>query len=193
MSARTFTWGASTAPVVRTVSGRSGRSAGGRKAKAAGGEFEAELVATHQLLAARGVPLAVARAHPPVVGNPVTGLRYSGKGQVDFVGAYAGRAIAFDAKNARGQGSYKQDPRDAHEITFLLQVRAAGGLAFLLIRDPELGRVYLVDDLDALDRGESVQLRAHARHGSAALVPCIEQADGKCRWDWTQLLTSEGA
>jgi hypothetical protein len=51
-------------PTNATTAGR------GRAAWEAGQTFEAALDHTHRALAARAVPIAIARAHPPVGGDP---------------------------------------------------------------------------------------------------------------------------
>lgn len=172
------------------------RVQGGAAARAAGRAFEAELVATHDALVQLGAPLAVARAHPPV-GGPPHALHYAGKGQVDFVGTFAGRGVSFDAKSVAGAATYTHDPRDVHELHFLRRTRAAGGLAFLLVRDPALHRVYLVDDLEALIAGHAVTLRRHAREGATPCVLSLQLrehdvalrlATGQPVWDWTSLV-----
>lgn len=172
----------------------------GRAAHAQGDAFQAELDATHAALAAAGVPLVLSRGNPRVGGTPATGLFYAGKGDVDYVGTLEGRPVAFDAKSEAGAASYRHLERDMHELDFLLDFRRRGrALAFLLVRDVELGRVYLVEDLAPLRAGGAVALRAHARDGAAPLVPALErteqerllaQALGRPVWDWVTLLRS---
>ena len=116
---------------------------------------------------------------------------------MDYVGAWDGVPVAFDAKSAEGRASYAHDPKKRHELEFLERFRAAGGLAFLLVRDAALGRVYCVADLAPLLAGESVPLRVDLRDGGAPLVPCLARPDahvavalvtGRPVWDWRELV-----
>lgn len=168
----------------------------GASAVRAGRTFEEELEATHAapLYAER---CAIARAFPPV-GGPPDALFYRGPGQVDFVGHVAGVPVAFDAKSNAEQASYKHDPRDYHELDFLLGWRARGGVSFLLILDRSIDTLYLVDDLARLRAGETVALRTHARGRSrpAPVVPALirtqsermlDAALGRPVWPWLSL------
>ena len=106
----------------------------GALAQQTGRTFEDELEATNAAYLAAGLA-TIARAHPPV-GGPPNALFYRGKGQVDFVGSVLGIPVAFDAKSNSDAASYKHDPRDYHELDFLLSWRRTGGVSFLLILPP---------------------------------------------------------
>lgn len=183
----------------------------GATAYRAGRTFEEELEQANAVYAAAGVA-TIARAHPPV-GGPPNALYYRGKGQVDFIGtirstiagtvtagsgAPHGIPIAFDAKSNSDAASYKHDPRDYHELDFLLDWRRAGGVSFLLLLDRPIGTMYLVDDLDALRAGASIALRTHARGRSLPMpiVPALHRTEsertldvalGRAIWPWLAL------
>jgi hypothetical protein len=95
-----------------------GRVAGGAAALRAGRSFEEELEATHDS-AEYSALCAMSRAYPPV-GGPPGALFYRGKGKVDFVGHVLGVPVAFDVKSNNAEASYHHDPRDCHELDFLL-------------------------------------------------------------------------
>jgi penicillin-binding protein-related factor A (putative recombinase) len=109
------------------------------------------------------------------VGGPPHALSYRGKGKVDFVGHVLGVPVAFDAKSNNAEASYHHDERDYHELDFLLDWRARGGVSFLLVLDRSIDTLYLVDDVARLRAGANVQLRTHARGRvvPAPVVPAI--------------------
>jgi hypothetical protein len=173
-----------------------GRVAGGAAALRAGRTFEEELEATHES-AEYSALCAMARAFPPVGGKPGA-LFFRGKGKVDFVGHVLGVPVALDAKSNRAEASYHHDPRDYHELDFLLDWRARGGVAFLLVLDRSIDTLYLVDDVARLRAGANVQLRTHARGRAAVapLVPAVHRTEaartldamrGKPVWPWLQV------
>jgi hypothetical protein len=158
----------------------------GATAHRTGRTFEDELEATNAAYRMQGLA-TIARAHPPV-GGPPTALYYRGTGQVD----------TFDAKSNSDAASYKHDPRDYHELDFLLDWRRTRGVAFLILLDRPIGTLYLVDDLAALRAGSSIALRTHARGRSRpeSIVPALRRTEsevtldvalGRPVWPWLAL------
>jgi hypothetical protein len=177
-----------------------GRVAGGAAALRAGRSFEEELEATHDS-AEYSALCAMSRAYPPV-GGPPGALFYRGKGKVDFVGHVLGVPVAFDVKSNNAEASYHHDPRDCHELDFLLTWRARGGVSFLLVLDRSIDTLYLVDDVARLRAGANVQLRTHARGRAvpAPVVPAlvrteVERTLAAVRsapiWPWLQLAAAQ--
>lgn len=174
--------------------------AAGRAAKQSGGEFEDELEHENGDYAAQGLAF-LTRAHPPVVGPPDR-LRRAGSGGVDFVGVACGLPVMFDAKSRQNAASYRQDERDMHQLEELLANHRAGGLSFLLIRDPALSRVYLltIPHIVRLHRGEPVALRRALNAiglSGVAHVPCVQRSPReqlvalalkRPLWGWLELL-----
>ena len=210
MSSRRFFGrrGSKSASLADIATGKGGNVASirqGALAKQAGRTFEDELEATNAAYLAAGLA-TIARAHPPV-GGPPNALFYRGKGQVDFVGSVTGASasaglpgipVAFDAKSNSDAASYKHDPRDYHELDFLLNWRRTGGVSFLLLLDRPIGTLYLVDDLAALRAGASIALRTHVRGRShpQPLVPALHRSEsertldaalGRAIWPWLAL------
>jgi len=67
------------------------------------------------------------------------------KAVVDFLGVLAGgRAVAFDAKQNRGATRFPFDDRWAHEVAFIRDVIAAGGVGFLIVEQVAQDRIYLL-------------------------------------------------
>lgn len=182
-----------------TPAKQAGRVAGGAASRRSGHSFEAELEATHAAPDYARI-LIMARAHPPVAGPPHA-LHYAGKGKVDFAGHVLSVPVAFDAKSNTDEASYTHDPRDHHELDFLLDWRARGGVAFLLVLDRSIDTLYLVDDLARLRSGFNVQLRTHARGHAvpAPIVPAIVRTErdrtldavrSRPIWPWVALAAS---
>lgn len=85
----------------------------------------------------------------------------AGKGEVDFIGHVMGCPVAFDAKSVeKDVRSWRYPERDLHQLRFLVDWRRVAGprgLAFILLRQGDVA--YIIYDIDALYRGESVALR----------------------------------
>ena len=108
-----------------------------------GMEFEHELMAMHQLYRRR----KLARVEKNFVQTqPTKGGKIAvitGRAIVDFTGTLeGGRSVAFDAKDCIGRRIELNRLAD-HQIDYLGDVHALGGLAFVLVRF-ERGRVYRV-------------------------------------------------
>lgn len=159
-------------------------SMGGASAKRAGDDFERELDETH---AAYGSHCAFARGHPGTNVSRKGGVPkvyHTKKNGVDFVGVARAFPVALEAKSHDGEASFTlkklNDPRSSEraELDFLRAFSMAGGLAFYLVRDESLGRVYLIgsEHFARLAGGGSVPLRAFKRTGPnpPALVPMLE-------------------
>lgn len=177
-----------------------GRSVGGGKAKAAGGEFERELEVTHAGI--RGV--ALQRGNVGSVRTRGGEWRVTGKSGVDFVGVINGRAVAVDAKSQADGASFSLKTKrgtEKAEAEFLLAFHRAGGFAAFLIRDVALARVYCVSGertLEALIAGGTMALRQPIVKGwdrsAEPIVRCLQldpKAEaawrrlGTVSWDWT--------
>lgn len=186
---------------------------GGSNAKRAGNDFEAALEAMHERWRHAGIA-ALQRGHPATVvaghrsGRPT--IRYTGKNGVDFVGVYRTFAVAIEAKSRAGVVHFElidREDRDTERIEcqWLIDQDRAGALAFYLVRDPELGRVYGItaEHFPTLLGGGKVRLReditpAHrfAQTAPPALVPCLERTEAevvRCQvtgadcWPWPSL------
>lgn len=102
------------------------------------------------------------RRHPATVG-PQGARRLAGKGVTDYFGVtltdVGPRPIAFDCKSVQGAASFALKPKEQHQVAFLKQVRAFGGLAFFLLLDVRVGWCWLIhqpSDLALLAAGERV-------------------------------------
>ncbi len=62
----------------------------------------------------------------------ITTAKVDKKASVDFLGVYAGRAVAFDAKHTDGQ-RMRWDRLEEHQMAFLDAWAAAGGISFVLV------------------------------------------------------------
>lgn len=172
----------------------------GARAKQSGRAFEQEIEEANAFYERRGTAV-VYRHHPPVEGWGST-LRVVGRGPADFSGVVrlrtgASMAVAFDCKVITGDASYAHAARDRHQLESLLRFREAGGRAFLLLRCRELDRVWMLEDLDALTRGERVPVRSIVgsvvRHRLPVLEPSplLDIARGRTPyWDYVSLLYS---
>lgn len=116
------------------------RSSGARKARHAGGSFEALILAS-----ANNSPLCLIQL-------PSAGGRFIGQGRFineqipcDFIGTcIGGRAVYFDAKNCgKERASLRcDDPAivKPHQKDFLRRMASAGAIAGLLVRSERAGR-----------------------------------------------------
>lgn len=55
------------------------------------------------------------------------------KGTVDFIGVSRGRAIAFDAKSTKVKTRFPLDNIEQHQVNYLIQHQAQGGISFFII------------------------------------------------------------
>lgn len=117
-----------------------------------------------------GPTALLARAHPKAVGKPGQ-MRFVAKGAVDWIGLMDMGAderplpIAFDVKSVQGATSFHVPPKDAHQLAFLQDWQAAGGIAFYLLLDQRVGMGWLLglnDELAQLGTGERVTFSARA-------------------------------
>lgn len=184
---------------------------GGKRAHDAGRDFEAELDHGNAWYTAqRWCKLQKANAQVRVTKGETFLV---GKGGVDRVGVFAGVPIAFEAKNRTGCASFalldrKGRDNEAKELRDLIEFSRAGALAFYLVRDADLMRVYAIgaEHFAMLESGYSVRLREDVRRGVAAhvppraLVPALEitesarvraLASGKPIWEWPRLFPRE--
>lgn len=102
------------------------------------------------------------RQHPATVGRQGARILAS-KGVTDYFGVtltdVGPRPIAFDCKSVQGAVSFALKPKEQHQVAFLKQVRAFGGLAFFLLLDVKAGWCWLIhqpSDLALLASGERV-------------------------------------
>lgn len=88
------------------------------------------------------------------------------KAVVDFLGVLAGgRAVAFDAKQNREVTRFPFDDRWAHEVQFLRDVMAAGGITFLIVEQVPQNLIYLVPG------GLLLELWDNAQRGGRRSIP----------------------
>jgi hypothetical protein len=94
-----------------------------------------------------------------------------------------------------GSASYRHAPRDRHQLERLLRFRETGGRAFLLLCCRVLDRVWLADDLDALWRGDRIEIRRRTADGFTHLLPVLAPSSdldvargARPRWDYRQLM-----
>jgi hypothetical protein len=126
---------------------------------------------------------------------------FKAKADVDYFGVADSRAVAFDAKSRAGEMHFAYDPRDMHQLDFLIRFHQAGGIGCILVRDEELNRVYLLgrDAILMLRAGYDVELRRDLRGISTGdpLVPCLirderQQLEATARgtpiWPWLEAL-----
>lgn len=170
----------------------------GARAKQSGRDFEMEIELANAFYERRGLA-TVYRHHPPAEGWGRT-LRVVGKGPADFSGVArlatgAAVAIAFDCKVVSGSASYRHAPRDRHQLESLLRFRETGGRAFLLLCCRVLDRVWLAEDLDALWRGDRIEIRQRTDDGYTHLLPVLAPSKdldvargARCHWDYLGLL-----
>lgn len=88
------------------------------------------------------------------------------KATVDFLGVLAGgRAVAFDAKENREETRFPLDARWAHEVQFIRDEMAVGGIGFLIIEQVPQDRIYL------LPGEQLLRLWDEAQRGGRKSVP----------------------
>lgn len=129
--------------MTRLYTARSGQVAMFAGAKAApashanrGMDFEGDLNAMHAEYARLQTAL-VGKQHVPT--QIVKGGQWAkviGKSTVDYVGVmHGGRLVAFDAKECR-ESRIELSRLQDHQLEYLLEVEALGGLSFVLVRFP---------------------------------------------------------
>lgn len=146
----------------------------------------------------------IAECPPPVVGGQGR-ARYTGKGEVDFIGHVQGRPIAFDAKSTITEYLHLEQPKlrrmgrsntfrraggTVHQAAFLLGWLRCGlvaydgrePLAFFLVEDPNLHVAHIVygwSNLLTLGDGKRLRLRKpspDAPGGIEFLFPVVREA-----------------
>ena len=145
-------------------------------------DFEDELKTTHEEY--RRLGLAVITKHEVhKIARRGGGIVYAAKSVSDFTGALTGgRFVAFDAKSlSRPAKTWRPDPRQAHQLEYLLDVTALGGLAFYLVRSGP--------DTACIVWAEQVK-----NSGKAELRLClsVRRRYGPTPWDWLRLMPTEG-
>ncbi len=142
--------------------------------------FEAELQTTHEEYARNGLAL-IQKLEVRKVGTR-WGIRYVGRMPCDFTGVLkGGRFVAFDAKSlSRPAKNRRPDPRQAHQLAYLLDVARLGGLAFYLVRNgPDEACVVWAEQLAG---GEKVELR---------LCLTVRRRYSARPWDWLRMIPLE--
>lgn len=66
------------------------------------------------------------------------------KSTVDFIGAYNGRPIAFDAKSTRERTRFPLSNVGEHQFNFLKRWHENGGISFLLVDFSKLKETYIL-------------------------------------------------
>lgn len=149
----------------------------------------------------RSPPVAVlSRVHPRVAGAPGR-MRIVEKGTVDFVGQVRqppfdpargiGRImapvlpLAFDAKSVSGgEASFAVDPAQWHQLAYLADVAAGGGLAGYLLEDARERRAWWIGgpQLAVLQQGHRVKFRRLATAPDAARAHTVESLVPTVAW-----------
>lgn len=117
----------------------------------------------------------------------VVSAKVERRSSVDFIGHVGGRPVAFDVKECSG-GRWSLGQLKEHQVTFLRNWRACGGLAFILLHSVP-GDSWHVLWLDEYERlaGECRGLR---QAEIAALPKCGSTAG--CLVDWVEVAASGG-
>lgn len=145
-----------------------------------GADFEDELRTTHEDYRRRQAAV-ITKHEVRKVRRRDGSVIYAQKSISDFTGLLAGgRFIAFDAKSLRRPARvWKPDARQLHQLEFLKQATALGGLAFYLVRNGlDEARVVLPD---AVSEGQSVDLTA---------CPVVTRKYSSAPWDWLPVVLS---
>lgn len=115
------------------------------------------------------------RPRPKTVG-PQGRMRVAEKSSVDFVGqlAFGPQSplfpVAFDCKSVTGAASFGVDPEERHQLDYLADVQAMGGIGFYLLEDGRENRCWILTDLAPLLAGHRVKFRRLATP-TGALTP----------------------
>lgn len=113
---------------------------------------------------------------------------------MDFLGVMAGgRAVAFDAKQNREATRFPFDDRWAHEVAFLRDVMAAGGIGFLIVEQVAQDRIYLVPGPLLIERWDEAERGGRRSIPLSVLETCpvVGSAPG-VPVDWLTTLEREG-
>lgn len=128
-----------------------------RKQQASGKEFEKQLERIHKWYASKNIAMI---SKVPTATRPIP----SGKGVkwipaektgCDYLGVYRGKAVALEAKQSstttrwdlfsRGEKNVDKKTVAEHQQRYLLQHKACGGLAYVLIKIRPTQALYKVD------------------------------------------------
>jgi recombination protein U len=98
--------------------------------------LERAIEATNLMYRSRGVAMIQSisvptKALPDRTTDTIKVIRH--QSTVDFIGAWDGRPIAFDAKQNENRARFPLSNVHAHQVDFLRSWRNAGGVSFLLI------------------------------------------------------------
>lgn len=110
-------------------------------------------------------PVALLTRPGPKTAGPQGRMKIIGKTTVDFVGQatlFQGGPllpIAFDCKSVTGASSFGVKPEELHQLGWLLDVQAQGGLGFYLLEDGRENRCWILSDLRPLLAGHRVKFR----------------------------------
>jgi hypothetical protein len=139
-----------------------------------GADFEDELKTTHEDYQRSG--LAVVTKHEVrKVRRRDGSVIYAQKSVSDFTGVLAGgRFVAFDAKSLRRPTqTWKPDARQLHQLAYLRQVAALGGLAFYLVRNG-------LDEARIVWPGHLVE----GQRVDLSTCPLVARAYSSTPWHW---------
>jgi hypothetical protein len=171
---------------------------GGYKARESGESLEAQIEASSRWYSARHSGVLF-HCPPKVVGWGNT-MRLAGKGAPDYCGVLHGRAVSFDAKSYAMVASYHHPEKVMHQLDRLLEFRAGGGVAAVLVACPVLKVMWRLDDLAALRRGERLPLRSLRGDQVTHHQPYVAESslvevatDRAPRWNLATLLLGEVA
>ena len=139
-----------------------------------GADFEDELKTTHEDYQRRGLAVVTKHEVRKVRRRDGTVI-YAQKSISDFTGILAGgRFVAFDAKSLRRPTlTWKPDARQLHQLLYLRQVAALGGIAFYLVRNG-IDEARIVAP-DAVAEGQRVDL---------STCPRVDRTFSSTPWDW---------
>jgi hypothetical protein len=145
-------------------------------------DFEEELKTTHEDYQRRGLAI-VSKHEVRKVRRRDGSVIYAAKSVSDFTGVLAGgRFVAFDAKSLRRPAStWKPDARQLHQLDYLRQVAALGGIAFYLVRNG-LDEARIVTP-GTVAEGQKVDLNN---------CPLLQRSFSSAPWDWLPLVLAAG-
>lgn len=143
-----------------------------------GADFEEELKTTHEDYQRRNLAVITKHEVRKVRRRDGTVI-YAQKSISDFTGVLdGGRFVAFDAKSLRRPTStWKPDARQLHQLAYLRQVCALGGIGFYLVRNGlDEARIVLPD---AVAEGQRVDL---------STCPLVARTYSSTPWDWLPVI-----
>lgn len=97
------------------------------------------------------------------------------KSTVDYIGAYKGRAIAFDAKSTREKTSMKLDNFEAHQVEFL---RRWSGIKFVIVELSAFRETYFMPVPLLLEYWDGLKGRKSIPFEEIRTLGRIEQGSG---------------